>query len=111
MKSRITILGLLVLLCCSFLLAGCGQPGKEFVGKWSCISASDASDKGQTLTISMNDNSFILDGKIPAAYEDGVLTCSMGLANVKMFIDENSGHLMMNAVAWENYNAEFEKVE
>ncbi|MGE5458899.1 MAG: hypothetical protein ACM3NJ_00455 [Methanobacterium sp.] len=111
MKNRITVLGLLVVLCCSFLLTGCGQTGKEFVGKWSCVSASDSSDIGQTLTISKNDNSYIIDGKIPATYEDGILTCSMALASVKMFIDEKSGHLMVNAVAWENYNAEFEKIE
>ena len=82
------------------LLAGCGQPGSEYLGKW--VSTKNAKT---SVEIERNGDSFMVrrtatsfSGKprtmnLPAMLQGDVLQVSTGFGGIALAVDKASGHL------------------
>lgn len=86
----------------AMFLAGCGDSGSEFLGKWQYIQ-----NERNTLEIVRNGDGFIIhttsphpwSGKptttsVPATLKSGMLEVQAGLGPVLLAVDKKSGHLV-----------------
>jgi hypothetical protein len=97
------------LLCAAILLAGCGKPGKEFIGTWkgerrekifSFRKPQRYKTIVKTMEIRRNGDSFLLiedngKHKYVATYVDGVLRVNVGFGALDVAYEEDKDAILL----------------